>query len=148
MAIAPPVTSTVISTTAWGIPLTNEVNRLTTQSDAYGPRITNLETATAKGAWTTPTLLNGWLQYGSGWQTLQYRKIGDIVYIRGLIKSGTVPSTIFTLPTGFRPLAINQFVCMGNVSAVAYFNVYTDGVVSAVQGNNAGFNVNCDFSII
>ena len=44
----------------------------------------------------------------SGWQKAQYRKIGDIVYLRGLVtKNGWVnidnQTVIGTLPAGFRP---------------------------------------------
>lgn len=57
--------------------------------------------------WTAPTLLNSWTNYGAGFQACQYRRVGDVVQIRGLIQSGT--STIFTMPTGFRPPAILMF---------------------------------------
>lgn len=94
MAITRPVTRTTISTTGWGIPITDEVNRL---SAALPASISVIPTA-----WTTPTYQNGWVEYAAG-RGAQYRKIGDIVYIRGIIKNGTAGLTAFTLPSGFRP---------------------------------------------
>jgi sorbitol-specific phosphotransferase system component IIA len=52
--------------------------------------------------WLTPTLLNSWVNYGGTMQPAQYKRIGDRVYIRGVVKSGT-GSPIFTLPAGYRP---------------------------------------------
>jgi len=93
MAIVRPTTKTLISTTNWGIPITDEVNRLTTLTGGNVPT-----------AWTPLTLLNGWLNYGGSYDIAQYRKIGDIVQIRGVINSGTIGSPAFNLPSGFRPL--------------------------------------------
>lgn len=99
MAITRPITRTTISTTGWGIPITDEVNSLRTA-------VTALQTP---GVWTTPTYQNGWVEYAPG-RGAQYRKIGDIVYIRGVIKSGTAGMAAFTLPVGFRPNPDVSFV--------------------------------------
>lgn len=90
MAIPVPVTRTKIATVPWGIPITNEVNRLTD--------------LTKPSTWLALTLLNGWLNFPGG-QAIQYRKIGDIVYVRGQVKPGTIGAgtALFTLPVGFRP---------------------------------------------
>lgn len=90
MAIARPVTKTKIQTVEWGIPITDEVNRLTT--------------LTAVGAWTALPLTNGWVNWGAGVQTAQYRKEGDLVYIRGGIKGpGSSGQMTTALPAGFLP---------------------------------------------
>ena len=58
--------------------------------------------------WYSPTLVNSWVSYGSGYAVCQYAKnpMTNEVTIRGLIKGGsnTRRTTIFTLPAGFRPL--------------------------------------------
>jgi hypothetical protein len=56
-------------------------------------------------AWIAPTLSGSWTNFGGGFQTIAYRRVGDIVYLKGLAKNAslTVPSTIFTLPAGYRP---------------------------------------------
>lgn len=56
-------------------------------------------------AWTAPTLQNSWANYGAPYQLAQYRKVGDEVQMRGLVRLGTVGSVICTLPVGFRPPA-------------------------------------------
>jgi len=104
MAIPLPVTRTIIQTNAWGIPITNAVNTNTTD-------IANLKTATAVTAWTALSLQNGWTNYGSGVQTLQYRKVGDIVYVRGGLKAPGTASVCATLPVGFRAPFQLEFPC-------------------------------------
>ena len=104
MAINRPTTKTIISTSNWGIPVTDEINRLTTQSNADHTDVTNLKTNTTPTAWANITVFtNGWVNV-PGWQATQYRKIGDIVYLRGYIQNGTANVPAFTMPVGFRPL--------------------------------------------
>lgn len=98
MPITRPTTKTIISTTGWGIPITDEVNRLTTDLASTKPTV-----------WTAVTFTNGWANFGGGYQTAQYRKIGDMVYVRGTISGGAVATSPFTLPAGFRPPAVMQF---------------------------------------
>jgi microcystin-dependent protein len=50
--------------------------------------------------WFTPTLVNSWVNYGSGYAGPRYRRVGGITYLQGLVMNGT--GTIFTLPAGFR----------------------------------------------
>jgi hypothetical protein len=52
----------------------------------------------------------GWVDYGGGFATCQYRRIGDLLYLKGLIKRTGAnvagSSTMFSLPAGFRPAQI------------------------------------------
>lgn len=52
--------------------------------------------------WTNVSLENGWSNLGN--RTTQYRKIGNIVYVRGTITGGTQTSqtTLFTFDIGYR----------------------------------------------
>lgn len=69
--------------------------------------------------WTDFPFVPGYNDYedshpGDGHQRVQYRKIGDMVYIRGLIhreNHGAIPGgALFgTLPPGFRPPALRSF---------------------------------------
>lgn len=63
------------------------------------------------GAWTNaPTFNTGWGNYGGGEQVAQYKKFGDIVMLRGLVaRSSGSQTTIFTLPSGYRPPAYSRF---------------------------------------
>lgn len=114
MAIPVPVTKTKISTVQWGIPITNEVNRLTTQSDTNKTDITALKTATTDSGWQTLTLKNGFTS--DGWTPgLRIRKIGNVVYCTGgigLASGGTSNYSIATVPTGYRP-AWNTRIIVG-----------------------------------
>lgn len=54
--------------------------------------------------WIPISFNSGWGAHASSYTDPEYRKIGNQVYIKGLIKrtSGT-DNTVFTLPVGFRP---------------------------------------------
>ena len=55
-------------------------------------------------AWTPLPFTTNWYSDLGGWGPCGYRKIGDIVYIRGLANTtGAVSNTVATLPAGFRP---------------------------------------------
>lgn len=57
---------------------------------------------------TAPTLGNGWVNYGGSFRNAGYCKDSQgFVHLQGVIKDGTITfgTTIFTLPTGFRPVA-------------------------------------------
>lgn len=50
--------------------------------------------------WTNVTFQNGWAAV----TPVQYCKIGNIVYMRGMMSSGGNNTICYTLPVGFRPL--------------------------------------------
>lgn len=95
-------------------------------------------------AWANMTLQNGWGNIGGGWALAQYRKIGDIVYLRGLISRSTAltvttPLAICTLPSGFTAGGAEIFTvnCAGNNygDQQCRMNVGTNGGVEIVIGN-------------
>lgn len=53
--------------------------------------------------WVDATLTNSWTNYLAGTVLAAYRKVGDVVELRGTVKSGTSGAPIFTLPDGYRP---------------------------------------------
>lgn len=136
MAIARPVTKTKIDTAQWGIPITDAVNANAAALAALTPT-----------PWTNVTFQNGWANYNNGFQTVQYRKVGDVVTVRGLMNGATVPSVAFQLPVGFRPVLALQFPtsATGNF---AWFQIggSTDGTVTPNAGTPTAYNVNCSFS--
>jgi len=90
-------------------------------------------------AWQTPTLLNGWANYGGGGNPIGYYKDSlGIVHIRGLM-IGTIGSTIFTLPIGYRPLFANLIVVYSN--GLGRCDIQPDGSVQAQSGTNAYFSL-------
>ncbi len=88
-----------------------------------------------------PAFQNGWVNYGfdgtndyvvAGYAKDQFGR----VYLRGLIKNGAIPSTVFTLPAGYRPPKRTVFVVLSN-GAVGRVDVLADGQVRVEQGQPA-----------
>lgn len=84
--------------------------------------------------WQTPTLSNSWTSVAG--QTIQYRRLNGVVYLRGRASGGTT-GAIFTLPVGFRPT--NSFVVAvgdGTSTAITVTRIVvnTDGTVTGVTG--------------
>lgn len=98
-------------------------------------------------AWTAPALSGTWVNYGSSNEVAGYRRIGDLVYLRGLIKSGTIATTAFTLPAGYRPAADLIFAVASN-SAYGQLRVTPAGLVVPESGSAVAFALNCSFSVV
>lgn len=72
----------------------------------------------AENPWIAPTLTNGWVNFGGTFAPAGYYKDKQgQVHLRGLIKSGTIPSVAFTLPAGYQPP-------LDGIFAVASANLY------------------------
>lgn len=153
MAIPVPVSYTKIATATWGIPITNEVNRLTTQSDGNVTRIAALESKTTPTAWTALSYVNGWV---NAYPTTpgKYRKIGDLVYVQGMISSGAINAAIATLPVGYRsPTELNiwQGTWDGGKWTAAMLYVGTNGELVYKGGTVSPaiwFTINCVYATV
>lgn len=135
MAINRPTTKTIISTAGWGIPITDQVNL--NASD-----IAALKTA----PWINASYLNGWTTF-TGYQPAAYRKIGDMVQVRGIIALGSMNAVAFILPTGYRPpmdLILPQR-CSGNTSGTLIIRANGDYLPQV--GVNTWFTITATFSI-
>lgn len=91
-------------------------------------------------AWTTVgAFQNGWGNYFGGYHAAAYRKVGDVVELRGLVQGGTVSGsgtgTIFTLPSGFRPAFAELFPTIAG-NAIGRINVFSSGAVGCEVGTN------------
>ena len=133
MTVPYPVTKTKISTTDWGIPITDAVNTVIA--------------STTPSAWTAVTFQNGWSNFGSGLQQCHYRGVGDEVEIRGVIGGGTTGTVAFTLPTGFRPPATLAFpaAAAGNFATA---NITAAGTVAITAANTGSVHLSIRFSTI
>ena len=100
-----------------------------------------VDSTVAAGAGVVPWIdvgfANSWTNYGSGFQTCQYRKIGDVVTVRGLISSGNVPWGIFQLAVGYRPPATLIFPVDTANSVHGRVDIGTDGWVLPTVANSA-----------
>jgi hypothetical protein len=90
-----------------------------------------------EAVWTPVTsFLNSWVNYG-GWGTAAYRKVNDLVYLRGLVRNGVVGTSIFTLPAGYRPPASLVFPNVtGEPFTPGRIDVLLDGNVWHASGVN------------
>jgi len=89
------------------------------------------------GTQDEPVFENSWINYNSTThQTMAFYKHNGRVYLKGLIKSGSIPSVAFTLPEGYRPPLI---VNIGTVSNATFgaFNILSDGSITIIAGNTA-----------
>lgn len=87
--------------------------------------------------WVYPSLSDKFKVYSLGVSEVRYRRIGDIVYIRGAvtptveIASGEI-TTIFTLPAGYRPSDLNVNVIMQGTGMNRWcLSINTGGAVNA-----------------
>ena len=106
------------------------------RSDQSGTCSLKLGTGEQIDHWRTPTLLNSWVNWGSGLQAAGYKMVdGRGVKLRGLVKAGTVNTTIFTLPAGYRPALSEVFAVQnGTTSGQGRVDVNSSGNVTQVSG--------------
>lgn len=88
--------------------------------------------------WTDASFGTGWSNYGSGYHNVGYKKVGDLVFLRGLANSGANAwssyGTIFTLPVGFRPAARLIFGTTCNSNAFCRWDITSSGTVQWDSG--------------
>lgn len=96
--------------------------------------------------WLTPTFSGTWVNFGSTHRNARFRKNGDRTEIEGFVKSGTIGTSIFTLPAGFRPPTDMVFAVHSN-TAFGSLVVKAGGTVEAQSGSNVSFGINCSFSV-
>jgi hypothetical protein len=84
-------------------------------------------TATTPPAWIPLPFATGWSSYDTTYQSGGYRKLGDMVFLRGLCTQvAGATSSMFTLPSGYRPLKISLGAHISSVSMVRY-DIQTNG---------------------
>lgn len=100
------------------------------------PRFRSKAPTPFDSGWITFPFALNYQGFGSGYQAPQYRKIGDLVYLRGTISRNTASagpgSVAGTLPTGYRPLATALFE-QGGAGTRARVDVESDGEVKHID---------------
>ena len=116
----------------------------TRQSDVWQPWIEVGKPIDDSG-WLPLTLLSGWAKFDNTYSIPQYRKIANIVHLRGLMKGGVVtPYTIIaTLPVEYRCLKQDLFVGYGSNGAYRLTinpdgNIKTGDNISATWASLSG----------
>lgn len=90
--------------------------------------------------WINLTLNDGWTMGDYASEVPQYRKIGNIVYLRGLVNATTAAGNIIaTLPQGFRPAGyFNRFACALNQTDKVNVQVNANGLINDYQKGTNG----------
>ena len=105
-----------------------------------GSGVAEVVSSTGSGGWIAPTLGNSWVDFLAGVAPTAYRRIGDVVELRGAIKSGTVNTTVFTLPAGARPTAGIEIFPVVAGAGGARLDIGTNGTVTVRSYFSSGSN--------
>ena len=90
--------------------------------------------------WIAPTLTNAWVSYGASNTPGYYKDDDGVVHLRGLLKSGTIASSMFTLPIGYRP-AKNIIRNTVSNAASGRLDITSAGLVIPQTGSNVWVSV-------
>lgn len=77
-----------------------------------------------------PTLLNGWVEYLSGYHHVRYYEDSSgIVHLTGLVKTGAINTEMFKLAEGYRPVATIVFAQQASTGSTARLDIFPGGGV-------------------
>lgn len=86
--------------------------------------------------------LNSWTNFGAPYVQAGYARLGDLVFLRGVISSGTVGSPAFKLPGDYAPKAQHIFAVI-SAAAIGRVDVAANGEVQvAVPSSNTWLSLN------
>lgn len=131
------------------VPTLGDVSTLTTTAKTSAvAAINELNSGKAnktQEAFIAPTLLNGWVNFGAGFAAAGYMKDQfGFVHLKGMVKSGTVGTVIFTLPAGYRPAETQIFIVQSNNGAdvLARIDISNNGNVTLTSGGTTWVALN------
>lgn len=142
-----PIIGTIANTGTLTLPTSTDtlVGRATTDTltnkTLTAPAISDPAITGSTGAWTALTLntAGNWASFGGAYAMPAYKKVGDLVFLRGLVvRSSGADTLIATLPSGYRPLADQLFATAGD-NALARIDVETDGEMRLQAGTAAAY---------
>ena len=123
-----------VATGAWTTPLldTSQTTNLTTGHAllAVGNNVGIVTPWYEIGVAPAPSFGAGWSNTGGGFYNAAYTKdASGWVHLRGLV-NGTLGTTLFTLPVGFRPSSAIRFSTLYSTDSFACGSVDTTGIVT------------------
>ncbi|AYK67737.1 hypothetical protein J9345_11280 [Bacillus subtilis subsp. subtilis] len=101
--------------------------------------------------WITATMQNNWSHYNDGIDVRFGIDATNTVFIRGSAKGGNVGTTVFTLPTGFRPTRDMGYLQIASGTAqVARLLIKTTGevIVESVSSNTSYIKFDFSFKTV
>lgn len=102
----------------------------------------SFQTTSLGSTWTGFSFGSGWTNYGGGYQDAQYKKVGDLVFLRGHVKrTSGVSTTMATLPSGYRPVGYAEFIVTSN-GAFGQVDIASSGELFLAAGNVARVSLN------
>jgi len=137
-----PIISTISNTGTLTLPTSTDtlVGRATTDTltnkTLTAPTISDPTITGSTGAWSALTLNTGgnWANLGGNWANAAYKKVGDLVFMRGLVvRSSGADTLIATLPSGYRPGSYHLYATSGD-DAFARIDIENDGEVRLQAG--------------
>ncbi len=89
---------------------------------------------------------NSWVDSGvSGYALARYKKVGNIVYLGGVIKDGASASIAFQLPSGYRPTYVQEAITavegITGANAAGNFTVDNNGQVTLTYPSTRSYIV-------
>lgn len=118
---------------------TSQLDNHPTDHNRIADALDTIVAAIGATPWTALPFAANWANFGGVYQTAGYRKIGDVVELRGVVtrSPGAVPpQTIATLPAGYRPPA--SVVANALQGANLYeLTIGTDGTVKVTASPGA-----------
>ena len=134
------VTSTTITVLMLsGSVLNNEAITSPNYSTVFAPQAPSTVNFEEEEPWIAPTFQNGWINYGSGFDSAAYMKDRNgFVHLKGMVKSGTANTTFFTLPAGYRSSATLYYPAVNAGTGMGIINIGPSGTVTMDAGN-AGY---------
>lgn len=98
--------------------------------------------STTTTGWTNATYTNGWASYGATFSPARYIKDDlGVVHLDGLIMNGTMNTSAFTLPAGFRPSYTQIYAAVCNPNAIGRLDIQANGSVIPSAGSNVFFSL-------
>jgi hypothetical protein len=98
-----------------------------------------------------PAFENSWVNFGGVYHTARFKKANNVVYLDGLVKSGTSSSIIFTLPEEYRPIADSLVITsmdIGSGATIGNLHIYSDGRIQmAVAGTYTWISIHIQFVV-
>lgn len=83
-----------------------------------------------------PAYENSWTHNAAS-QNARFRAVGNMVYMTGVLKSGTIGSTVFTLPASYRPAYLSYFPCIDGNGNASYISINNSTGAVVVQSLNS-----------
>lgn len=91
-----------------------------------------------------PTLLNSWVNYGSGYSTAGYYKDKEsVVHLKGFITGGTTTTntSLFFIPVGYRPAETRVFTVASGNGTFGRVDVTPLGEIRFISGLNTNLSL-------